>query len=419
MLWLSLFWAWLAWNVYHPWRGKPEFMGVISFSFGLLVGELPLHVIAIEFLIAIGMIAVGGLSGLIDASAVLIAGASWLALAQFYSQADDARQEVEGGIKQALGENYADRIPEDRKRTIPERVDGWRLIKPFKFEVPGVTRVRNTTYHTEGNTKLKVEIYHHESLPPDAPVLLQIHGGAWIIGNKDQQALPLMGQLASRGWVCVSVQYRLSPEATFPDHIIDCKRALVWVKEHISEYGGDPNFIVATGGSAGGHLSALLALSANNPTFQPGFEDKDTRVQGAIPFYGIFDFTNSMGQRKHKGLEELLAKRVLKVGLYEDPQRWEIASPIFHVSKDAPPTLLIHGNGDTLAPVEESRALYQALSAIEGTRVGFAELSYAQHAFELWYSRRSLHVIHGVEAFVSAIHQEYLDKKASKPAAAP
>jgi len=413
MLWLSLFWAWLAWNLYHPWRGKPEQMGVISFIFGVLAGELPLHLIAFEFLITIAIIASHGLTGLTDASAVLIAGASWLALAQFYSLSDQTRHEMTSGIKQALGENFSDSIPENRKRLIPQDIDISKLVKPFAYKVPGVTRIRNVVYHTEADTALKLDIFHQESLPPNAPVLLQIHGGAWIIGNKDQQALPLMGQLASRGWVCVSVQYRLSPKATFPDHIIDCKRALVWVKEHIAQYGGDPDFIVATGGSAGGHLSGLLALSANNPAFQPGFEDKNTAVQGAVPFYGIFDFTNSLGQRKHKGLDDLLTRQVLKSSLYDDPDLWELASPIFHAAASAPPTLLIHGNGDTLAPVEESRALYNTLKEIDGVRVGLAELSYAQHAFELWYSRRTLHVIYGVECFLTALHQEYLERTTS------
>ena len=414
MLWLSLFWAWLAWNVYHPWRKRPQLMGVISFAFGLLVGELPLHFIVIEFLIAISIIATGGLSGLVDASAILIAGASWLALAQYNSLANQARHEMDSGVRQALGDSYDSRIPESRANTIPKRIDASRLLKPFAYKVPGVTRVRNIPYHSESGRELKLDIFHQESIPPNAPVLLQIHGGAWVIGNKDQQALPLMGQLASRGWVCVSVQYRLSPGATFPDHIIDCKRALVWVKKNIAQYGGDPDFIVATGGSAGGHLSALLALSANNPAFQPGFEDEDTRVQGAVPFYGIFDFTNSLVQRKHKGLDDLVAEKVLKCSLMDNPELWELASPIFHVSEAAPPTLLVHGNGDTLAPIEESHALLDALKSINGVRAGLAELSYAQHAFELWYSRRCQHVIHGVERFLTALHQEYLEQTAGK-----
>ena len=87
-----------------------------------------------------------------------------------------------------------------------------------------------------------------------APVLLQIHGGGWTIGDKRQQALPLMMHLSRRGWICVAANYRLSPRATFPEHLIDVKQALRWVRENIAEYGGDPGFVAITGGSAGGHL---------------------------------------------------------------------------------------------------------------------------------------------------------------------
>ncbi|MBL7660064.1 alpha/beta hydrolase, partial [Escherichia coli] len=93
------------------------------------------------------------------------------------------------------------------------------------------------------------------------------------------------------GWICVAINYRHSPRNTWPDHILDVKRALAWVKAHISEYGGDPDFIAITGGSAGGHLSSLAALTPNDPRFQPGFEEADTRVQAAVPFYGVYDFT--------------------------------------------------------------------------------------------------------------------------------
>ena len=95
--------------------------------------------------------------------------------------------------------------------------------------------------------------------------------------------LPLMYHLAARGWVCVAANYRLSPRATFPDHLIDVKRALAWIKRHGAEYGADPDFVVVTGGSAGGHLAALVALTANDPEYQPGFEDVDTTVQALRP----------------------------------------------------------------------------------------------------------------------------------------
>ena len=74
-----------------------------------------------------------------------------------------------------------------------------------------------------------------------------------------------MYHLAARGWVCVAINYRLSPQATWPDHLVDCKRALAWIREHIAEYGGDPDYVVVTGGSAGGHLTAMMGLTAERP----------------------------------------------------------------------------------------------------------------------------------------------------------
>ena len=79
------------------------------------------------------------------------------------------------------------------------------------------------------------------------------------------------------------------------------KRAIAWIREHVAEYGGDPDFIVVTGGSAGGHLRALAALTANEPEYQPGFEDADTTVQAAVPYYGVYDFAGSTGLRSASG----------------------------------------------------------------------------------------------------------------------
>ena len=96
-----------------------------------------------------------------------------------------------------------------------------------------------------------------------------------------------MAHLAEQGWVCVTANYRLSPRATWPDHIVDVKRALAWTKATIAEYGGDPGFVAITGGSAGGHLSSLAVLTSHVTDFQPGFEETDTSVAAAVPLYGV------------------------------------------------------------------------------------------------------------------------------------
>jgi acetyl esterase/lipase len=124
------------------------------------------------------------------------------------------------------------------------------------------------------------------------PVMLYIHGGGWATCDKWMSMLPVIYRVASEGVIVVSANYRLAPEYKFPTMLHDAKRALVWTKKHIAEYGGDPNCIVVAGESAGGHIAALCALSQNDRSRQPGFESEDTSVQGCIDMYGYHDFTD-------------------------------------------------------------------------------------------------------------------------------
>jgi acetyl esterase/lipase len=217
-----------------------------------------------------------------------------------------------------------------------------------------------------------------------------------------------MQHLAERDWVCISADYRLSPHATFPDHLIDCKRAIQWIREHGAEYGANPDFLVVTGGSAGGHLAALVGLTANQAEYQPGFEHIDTAVQGCVPFYGVYDFTDRHGLWQHEALTELLEKRIMKAARHEAADAYEKASPMSCVHADAPPFFVIHGDLDTLAGVEEARRFVAALRAVSRNPVAYAEIPGAQHAFELFPSLRALLVINGVERFVAYLYSQYL-----------
>jgi acetyl esterase/lipase len=228
-----------------------------------------------------------------------------------------------------------------------------------------------------------------------------------VIGDKREQGGPLMAHLASRGWVCFSINYRLSPQATFPDHIVDVKRAIAWIRQHADEYGGDPDFLCVTGGSAGGHLTALAALSQNDPSFQPGFESADTRVSAAVPLYGVYDFLDRAGIRGSLSLEGLLAPRVLKCTPEENPELWDTASPIARVSSDAPPMLMIQGTHDTLVFVEEAREFVRALRAKSRAPVEYLEMLGAQHAFDVFHSVRSAHAVRAVTAFLEREHERY------------
>lgn len=96
--------------------------------------------------------------------------------------------------------------------------------------------------------------------------------------------MPLIHRLVANGYVAVSINYRLGPKYRFPDQLIDLKRAITWTRARIAEHGGDPTRIILTGGSAGGHLATLAALTPNDPRYQPGFEAADTSVTACMPF---------------------------------------------------------------------------------------------------------------------------------------
>jgi len=292
--------------------------------------------------------------------------ASWAGLAQCYRVARGAEAVVEQALCDGLGRSYREEIfPEVREKFAPA-IDWRQILLPLPVWHPGVERVRNVVYDRVDEKALALDVYRPRAEMSGCPTLLQIHGGAWILGSKNEQGIPLMRHLASRGWVCVSANYRLSPRATFPDHLIDCKRAVQWIREHGAEYGANPDFVVVTGGSAGGHLAALVALTANDPAYQPGFERADTSVAGCVAFYGVYDFTNRSGYWLHKGLTRLLERRVMKVPLASAPEAYEKASPIARITAAAPPFFVVHGTHDTMVPVAEARAFAHGLRAATG-----------------------------------------------------
>ena len=272
-------------------------------------------------------------------------------------------------------------------------------------------RAAGITYGPAGRRN-QLDIWAGEGIRPGdrAPVLIQVPGGAWVMGDTRHQAYPLMDRLRTAGWVCVPISYRLSPRATWPDHIVDVKRAIAWVKRNIAEYGGDPDFVVITGGSAGGHLSALAALTANEPEFQPGFEDDDTTLQGAVPFYGVYDLLDWNGRGGPAGSVRHIERLVLKSSPVADRDRWRRASPLYWAEQrgtDAPPTMVLHGTNDSLVPVDGARRLVRTLRANSRQPVVYGELPRAQHAFEIYASVRTLYTVRAVEHFLAYVRAGY------------
>jgi acetyl esterase/lipase len=219
-----------------------------------------------------------------------------------------------------------------------------------------------------------------------------------------------MNRLARAGWVCVAANYRLSPRGRWPDHLVDAKLALAWIRAHIAEHGGDPTRVVVTGGSAGGHLTAMMALTQNDPRYQPGFEGADTSVTAAIPMYGAYDlagifgrFGTSIGGR----LGGWMGSLIMGVTPAEDLGPYVDASPIAHVADAAPdrhstPFLVVHGTIDNLVPVEQARRFVAALRDA-GTDVTYVELAGAPHAFDVFHSAWEHASTTGIEWWLSSV----------------
>lgn len=236
------------------------------------------------------------------------------------------------------------------------------------------------------------------------PALIYVHGGGWWRGRRHTQARPLLHRLARSGWQVFTPSHRLSPEATFPDHLIDIKRVIAWVRANADELGVDPGFIAIAGGSAGGNLAALAALTADDVDLQPGFEDADVSVQLCVPFYGVHDMLDDAGHPLWPYLETV----VLKVSVAADPELWRRASPLRCVTERRPPFFVVHGAADTVARPEQSRRLVAALRAAGGPAVGHLEVPWANHGFDFFAGPRGRATAAGVAAVLEHVHAGYL-----------
>lgn len=292
----------------------------------------------------------------------------------------------------------------------------WRhnlhALPRFRHDV----RVLRNIPYADGGRRTMLDVYRPVETPTDAPVLVQVHGGGWMVGAKENQAIPLMQHMASLGWVCVAINYRLAPRHHFPAQVIDVKRALAWVKEHVAEHGGDPGYVVVTGGSAGGHLAALAALTPHDASYQPGFEEADTSVQAAVPVYGVYDLAGATGLPSAVAMRDhFLAPRVMGTTYERDPQLFEDASPILRITENAPDFFVVHGDTDSLVDVNQARRFVAALRERSKAHVVYAELRGAQHAFDFFDSPRTGHVVRAVANYLQWHHQRHL----SGPGAVP
>lgn len=395
LLSLGILEALLGLNAHRPLR-SPTWLSIFSFFAGWLTSELAVWHLVVAIPVAAGL-SVGGVDELPGQVGLGLTVFGFALLLLSIRRAHGAA----GAMRAAL-----ESISVSPASARPS------LLLPIRSPASSNLRIeRDRVYHREGGLALKLDVYE-PATPRDgrrAPMLVQIHGGAWVVGSKREQGIPMVKHMASHGWVCLNVDYRLSPRATFPDPLVDLKRAIVWAKAHAAELGADPEFIVVTGGSAGGHLCSMVALTANDPEYQPGFEHEDTRVQGCVPFYGVYDFTSRTGIRRDLIARGLVERFIMKKRMEDALADFERASPIRRAAAERPPFLVVHGSLDSLAVVEEARAFVARLRETSTAPVLYAEIPGAQHAFDVFPSIRTEIVLTGVRRFLEWLHAQHLE----------
>lgn len=333
--------------------------------------------------------------------ALLVTAVAWALLGVIIRRNVTSKRYFDEPLRETLGDDY-EMVAARAQPARPRNLIG---VPPNELTRRRYVEKAGTVQYGPHPKVNFADIWRRSDLPRDgrAPVLLQVPGGAWAIGMRRPQAYPMLSHMAEQGWIGVSIDYRVSPRHTWPDHIVDVKRALAWIKEHIAEYGGDPDFVAITGGSAGGHLASLVALTPNDPQYQPGFEDADTSVVAAVPIYGRYDWFSVEGPGRREFIA-FLQKFVVKKRILEHRQEYLDASPITRVRPDAPPFFVLHGQDDSIIPVGEGREFVDALRAVSRSVVAYAEIPHAQHAFDFFGSPRAHYTANAVDQFLSWVN---------------
>ena len=251
------------------------------------------------------------------------------------------------------------------------------LIQPPAVLPPSVKEIKEIEYGRIGDRALHLDLYLPDTISPDKPSLLFIHGGAWSGGSRDVYKYYTV-HFAKLGYIAATASYRLSGEAPYPAAVHDTKCAVRWMRANASQYGINPKRIVAIGGSAGGHLSLMLGYSPDAAHLEGtgGHQEHSSSVNAVVNFYGPVDLTTKMGQ------ESGSVRKFLDDKTYsESPTLYEDASPLFHLKKGAPPTLTIHGTLDETVKIDQGDMLEEKLKKL-GIPYGYARLEGWPHSLD-------------------------------------
>jgi len=322
------------------------------------------------------------------------------------------------GFDKAFGENWDNSIGQERK--------SYFLRNRYVVKLPDAPDPifnQNISFHTIAGTnrELLCDIWQPPfTIRHSGVAFIYLHGSAWTALDKDFGTRVFFRYLASQGHVIMDVAYRLFPETGFMGMVHDAKYAIAWMKANAAAYGIDPGSIVIGGGSAGAHIALLAAFTSQNRQFTPtDLEEVDLNVKGVISFYGQADLTatyyhtcqhltkhSALAEKKKGGsvgMPQWIRKRMgenyhrlgfdkeAEPGMLapmlggnpdEKPEAYSLFSPMTHVNKDCPATLIIHGEHDILAPLKAIRHLHSQLTAA-GVPSVMQVIPQTDHAFDL------------------------------------
>ena len=225
------------------------------------------------------------------------------------------------------------------------------LIESEPLVPDDIEAIKDITYKRIADQDLQLDIYKQKGLQTPAPTLVFIHGGAWKKGKR-QDYLPYLIDYAKKGYVTVTVSYRLSKVAKFPAAAQDVNCGIKWIKQHAADYGIDPDRMALIGGSAGGHLALLLGYGGDEKVFNQDCEQgPNSKVKAIVDFYGPVDLTTAYSITTEQ------VQSFLGTTYDKNPALYKLASPSTFITPDDPPTLIFQGTIDSLVPVSQSDSL--------------------------------------------------------------
>jgi acetyl esterase/lipase len=249
--------------------------------------------------------------------------------------------------------------------------------------------VRDVVYRGTPQGDLRVDLYVPYDRKP-GPAVLYIHGGGWQTGSKEQYVLWYLPYL-QLGMRVVAVEYRLSGRAPAPAAVEDARCAFLWLARNGSKYGVDPERIVITGGSAGGHLALMTAMAGGAFDQACGHEGPAPRARAVINYYGATD------------LEPLLREgKPHRVKWFSGPgDQFELArriSPLTWIRPGLPPVITLHGDADEAIPHEQAERLHKGLTAA-GVPNELVTIRGGAHGRHTWSGEDTIRVQRRIEGF--------------------